>query len=763
MKKILLGSLFLVTSFTWMNAQEFCFGGQSLINDCGAFLTDPGCSSSDYSANFSDVVTVCDDGTGDGIVNLYFASFDLGTGDQMEIYDGPDTGSPLIGTYVLNDLQTTDITSTGTCITVVFTTDGDNSVGNFGAEISCELPCAKPFAIVNTDETELDPIKVCVGEEIVFDGSASTFQNGAALQSFIWDFGDAITNTTDWPSVTHSFAYPGAFKVQLHLTDNNDCSSANLPDVLVFVSTTPDLTLTASDYEVCVGQEVLITGLAEPTTWDAIPDVDFGGGLYIPDDQTQCFSDEITFSAFAPGETIDDIGDIESLFINFEHSFMGDIVVTYICPNGNSIATHQQNGGGCYLGEPDESDEQIPGIGYDYWWSPDATNGTWAENACNDGNTTSSGTYESVQPFTNLIGCPLNGTWTIEVCDLWGVDNGFIFDWSVQFDESLYPELISFTPSIGLDCDSTFWEGSFLGTSTLCDQYNTIFPEIGSFTYVYNALDDFGCLYQDSIVIEAYEGPIPDAGLTAPYCGIDLPLNGVVTNPNPDLTYVYEWSPAGALNNVNIADPLITDLDEETWFYVTINPAQDPQCAVSDSVFIFLPEPPVGAPVDSLEFCAGGDTKIYAPEQIVDVSYDWQLFPSADPDNPEFAGSGVWVEADEDGIYVVTITENQCGYTAFASYLIDLVNCNIVIPNIFTPNQDGENDNLEFEGLEYFPKSSLKVYDRWGILMYESDNYQNNWNPTEIAEGTYYFILGLRKQGSFEYHEGYVMVLTDEK
>ncbi|MEZ4799555.1 MAG: hypothetical protein R2809_07260 [Flavobacteriales bacterium] len=57
-----------------------------------------------------------------------------------------------------------------------------------------------------------------------------------------------------------------------------------------------------------------------------------------------------------------------------------------------------------------------PGVGYDYWWSPTATNGTWADNS---GGTLPSGTYESFGDLSDLVGCPLNGAWAIEVCDMW--------------------------------------------------------------------------------------------------------------------------------------------------------------------------------------------------------------------------------------------------------------------------------------------------------------------------------------------------------
>ena len=68
--------------------------------------------------------------------------------------------------------------------------------------------------------------------------------------------------------------------------------------------------------------------------------------------------------------------------INFEHSFMGDLVISLTCPTGQSVVLHQQGGGGTNLGDPDQAGgAQFPGIGWDYCWSPAATNGTWADNS----------------------------------------------------------------------------------------------------------------------------------------------------------------------------------------------------------------------------------------------------------------------------------------------------------------------------------------------------------------------------------------------
>lgn len=162
----------------------------------------------------------------------------------------------------------------------------------------------------------------------------------------------------------------------------------------------------------------------------------FGSSLLfsIPDDQTQCFSQGVNVTGYPEGAVLGGSLSLDAVAVNMEHSFMGDLTITVICPNGASMGVHQQGGGATFLGVPVDNDAtpNVPGVGYDYVWSPAATNGTWEDNA---GGTLPPGNYESVQPWSLLEGCPLNGTWTFEVCDSWGSDNGFIFGWEVQFSE----------------------------------------------------------------------------------------------------------------------------------------------------------------------------------------------------------------------------------------------------------------------------------------------------------------------------------------
>ena len=77
---------------------------------------------------------------------------------------------------------------------------------------------------------------------------------------------------------------------------------------------------------------------------------------------------------------------------------------------------------------------------------------------------------------------------------------------------------------------------------------------------------------------------------------------------------------------------------------------------------------------------------------------------------------------------------------------VTVQSADMVIPNIFTPNGDGKNDVFFIKGLESYPGSQLLIFNRWGNEVYKADNYLNNWDGSELAEGTYYYILNRREQ-----------------
>jgi len=73
------------------------------------------------------------------------------------------------------------------------------------------------------------------------------------------------------------------------------------------------------------------------------------------------------------------------------------------------------------------------------------------------------------------------------------------------------------------------------------------------------------------------------------------------------------------------------------------------------------------------------------------------------------------------------------------------------IMNLFTPNNDGINDKWELPELATWGKCSVKVYSRWGQLVFSEKDYNNLWDGTSngdpVPEGPYYFIIETENAG----------------
>ena len=733
------------------------------LETCQGFLVDTGLSAGDYGANEDITMTICPEAP-ETIITLYFALADLGEGDIMQVFDGSDDSAPILGTYEGYDLQGLELFASadnpGGCLTQHFTSDASGP-GNFVAEMSCGYPCERPFAVVESGEPV--PHLACVGEEILFDGLGSTSADGFDIVSWEWDFDDG-TISNDVGVASHTYESSGAYKVQLFITDDNitdddpdGCSNNNLVDHLVLVSTEPDWSGTSLDATVCSGQLFPLDGAVQGTTYDSEPSGDFGGGLFIPDDQTQCFNAELTFTAFSPGAIIENANaDIVDFFINFEHSFMGDLTITFICPNGQSMAVHQQGGGGANLGVPDQMDGTGPGTGWDYFWSPLATNGTWADNAGFSGQLASD-TYESAQPFTLLEGCPLNGTWEIEVCDSWGADDGYIFEWNVNFNPELYPEPIVFTPVFGMDCDSASWDGpNIYDESEDCNEITLVAVESG--TYTYTATNNFGCTFSTDVDLTVVQGPEVEIETPAGFCGSPVSLIGNVLNQEPGFNYSYEWSPADLVNG-NGANVNVDGLTQDTvmTLLVTVTGGDLDNCEVAQNVEVDFIPPPNGVNA-SAEVCPDDAVQLvslnFANDGLSesDFTYDWQF-------EGETVGTGAVLNAGEPGEYDVLITmAPPCTWTTTSFFDVEEDICELTIPNVISPNGPGQwdalNDAFYVEGLDSdrYDGSTIRIYNRWGQLMYTSNNFgkSSGWKPTpdEAAEGTYYYVLGIARTNS---------------
>jgi gliding motility-associated-like protein len=88
---------------------------------------------------------------------------------------------------------------------------------------------------------------------------------------------------------------------------------------------------------------------------------------------------------------------------------------------------------------------------------------------------------------------------------------------------------------------------------------------------------------------------------------------------------------------------------------------------------------------------------------------------------------------------ILTVTNaSGCVDTASRKYSVNNI---LTAPNSFTPNGDGFNDLFVVKGLSAFPDSKLIIFNRWGTEIYNSTDYNNDWNGGDYPDADYYYVL----------------------
>ncbi|WP_158546149.1 gliding motility-associated C-terminal domain-containing protein [Adhaeribacter pallidiroseus] len=146
---------------------------------------------------------------------------------------------------------------------------------------------------------------------------------------------------------------------------------------------------------------------------------------------------------------------------------------------------------------------------------------------------------------------------------------------------------------------------------------------------------------------------------------------------------------------------------------------------------------------------AGQDVVIEAGKSVElkgtgGVAYQWS--PAEGLNDPNIANP--IARPNETTRYTLSITTAQ-GCTATDEVVVALLP-GISVPNGFTPNNDGQNDVWEIANIEQYPTCEIKIFNRWGTLLYSSAGYKQPWNGTynqqTLPVATYYYSIIL-KQG----------------
>lgn len=560
-------------------------------------------------------------------------------------------------------------------------------------------------------------MNVCRDSCITFGAEAVFLQNNINYTQtqnntlFIWRFG--FTQVDTQQVITRCFDQVRGWDYTLYAVDTMECFSNSMFKGRVRVSSnpiaaTPPLPNACSggQYDVYVGNDPQATIIVHSVGASISGELSEADTVFLPDGSNVCYHSDLLYDIFDPGQTLNNINHLLGIRMCLEHSYLGDISIRLTCPSGQTAILKEQfanvppmppggvvdnscsgQGGVTNLGcAPDPGTGSacylVPGIGWDYEFRPGATGcfgtggATVGYNYTDQCGTTWTGPsllpsipntftntptnpvfYGSFQNLNALLGCPLNGNWRITICDHWGIDNGYIFNWALSLDQSIIPGGWDYTVNV----DTVIWHGNNI-TPTGRTSATIDLGSAGVNVYDVTVIDEYGCQFDTTFTIEVVQSPEPDIndGLdTARICAGEM----VILNANyedPDAQY---WWNTGATTDEIIATV-------EGLYFIQITAMTQDQtliCTGADSIFVSVNYHPLpDFDVDNLGGCAPVKVQfenLTVEEEGTQFSYEWRLYNLdgqqmffSNQKNPEFF-------IEEPGTYHVQLvgtTENGC-------------------------------------------------------------------------------------------------------
>jgi len=95
--------------------------------------------------------------------------------------------------------------------------------------------------------------------------------------------------------------------------------------------------------------------------------------------------------------------------------------------------------------------------------------------------------------------------------------------------------------------------------------------------------------------------------------------------------------------------------------------------------------------------------------------------------------------------YYVTNSNDSCTSNRIPVYAIAVPCDSIIVPNIFTPNGDGTNDEISFNPVGATCLDVI-IYDRWGVEVFSTQTLNTKWNGTNkngepLSDGVYFYLI----------------------
>jgi len=250
-----------------------------------------------------------------------------------------------------------------------------------------------------------------------------------------------------------------------------------------------------------------------------------------------------------------------------------------------------------------------------------------------------------------------------------------------------------------------------------------------------------GCV--DSIQVPFLVNPLPTISITPTPPSGCVPLSVNFTANSAPAAQAYAWNFGNAQTSTS-ANPTTTyNYPGQYTVSATITDVNGCTSSITEPNLI------TASPIPAVNFTISPEVGYANKEITFNSSYSgsstslwkWNFGDgSADATEQVPMVTHTYTHTEVFSVTHTVINEFGCTNSVTKPYTVII---DIIIPNIFTPNQDGSNDTFKIEGVQFMENASLKVYNRWGGMVYKADSYKNDWDGGNLADGVYFYVLTL--------------------
>ncbi|MCW3072138.1 MAG: C-terminal target protein [Bacteroidetes bacterium] len=289
------------------------------------------------------------------------------------------------------------------------------------------------------------------------------------------------------------------------------------------------------------------------------------------------------------------------------------------------------------------------------------------------------------------------------------------------------------------------WSGTGI-TNAAAGTFDPAVSGAGTFVISYGISGACGDTATQSITVNALPSPVATPDITSGCAPVCVQFTESVSTTCSSLSYDFgDGATSGSSN------PTHCYTAAGTYGYsITCTDANG--CVGTTTVPAAISVSPV--PVAAMSVSPSGVVPANTAITFTDISTSggsqaWDFGDPASASNTSFLSSDIHTYANE-GTYCVTlVSANTSGCADTASECIVVANdATVNIPNIFTPNGDGNND-VFFISSTGVKELTCTIYDRWGLKIAELSSVNAGWDGRTTSgniasDGVYYFILDIK-------------------